>query len=51
VKPVGEGFSELRIAYGPGYRAYYLQEGRRLIVLLAVATSPASRGTSRKPSG
>jgi len=34
VKPVGEGISELRIAYGPGYRVYYLQEGRRLIVLL-----------------
>jgi putative addiction module killer protein len=35
VKPVGDGISEFRIAYGPGYRAYYyLQEGRRLIVLL-----------------
>ena len=34
VKPVGEGISELRIAYGPGYRVYYLQEGQRLIVLL-----------------
>jgi putative addiction module killer protein len=51
VKPVGDGISELRIAYGPGYRVYYLQEGRRLIVLLAVATSPASTRTSRKPSG
>lgn len=34
VKPVGEGISELRIAHGPGYRVYYLQEGRRLILLL-----------------
>ena len=34
VKPVGEGISELRIAYGPGYRVYYLQEGSRLILLL-----------------
>ena len=34
VKPVGEGISELRIDYGPGYRVYYLQEGRRLILLL-----------------
>jgi putative addiction module killer protein len=34
VKPVGEGISELRIAYGPGTGVYYLQEGRRLIVLL-----------------
>jgi putative addiction module killer protein len=34
VKPVGNGISELRIDYGPGYRIYYLQEGQRLIVLL-----------------
>ena len=34
VKPVGSGISELRIDYGPGYRVYYLREGRRLIVLL-----------------
>ena len=34
VRPVGEGISELRIAYGPGYRVYYLHEGQRLIVLL-----------------
>jgi putative addiction module killer protein len=34
VKPVGEGISELRINYGPGYRVYYLQDGDTLIVLL-----------------
>lgn len=34
VKPVGEGVSELRIHYGPGYRVYYLQRGSLLIVLL-----------------
>jgi putative addiction module killer protein len=34
VKPVGNGVSELRIDYGPGYRVYYLQEGDRLILLL-----------------
>ena len=35
VRPVGEGVSELRIDYGPGYRVYFKKRGRALIVLLA----------------
>lgn len=35
VKPAGEGVSELRIDYGPGYRVYFKRRGRRLIILLA----------------
>ena len=35
VKPVGEGVSELRIDYGPGYRVYFKKRGQTLIVLLA----------------
>jgi putative addiction module killer protein len=35
VKPVGEGVSELRIDYGPGYRVYLVQRGQALVILLA----------------
>lgn len=32
--PVGDGISELRIDYGPGYRVYYLQRVNEYILLL-----------------
>lgn len=35
IRSVGEGVSELRIPYGPGYRVYVKQQGATLIVLLA----------------
>ena len=35
VRPVGEGVSELRIDYGPGYRVYYKKCGQSVVILLA----------------
>ena len=34
VRPVGEGVSEMRIDYGPGYRVYFVQRGETLVILL-----------------
>jgi putative addiction module killer protein len=33
VGPVGDGISEMRIDYGPGYRAYFRQRGDTAIFL------------------
>ena len=34
VKPVGQGISELRVDYGPGYRVYFVRAGEIVILLL-----------------
>lgn len=33
-RPLGDGVSELRIHFGPGYRIYVARRGEKLIVLL-----------------
>ncbi|KAA0698189.1 type II toxin-antitoxin system RelE/ParE family toxin [Neorhizobium sp. P12A] len=34
VKPVGDGVSEMRIDYGPGYRVYFIRTGQVVLLLL-----------------
>ena len=33
-KAVGDGVSELRVPYGPGYRLYFVRQGREVVILL-----------------
>jgi len=37
-KPVGEGVSERRIDFGPGYRVYFGKDGQKLVILLGGGT-------------
>jgi putative addiction module killer protein len=34
IEPIGEGCSEMRIDYGPGYRVYYKDTGQEIIIIL-----------------
>ncbi|MFW5856718.1 MAG: type II toxin-antitoxin system RelE/ParE family toxin [Planctomycetota bacterium] len=43
VRAVGEGVSELRVDYGPGYRVYYKKKGRALVILLAGGTKQSQQ--------
>jgi len=44
VKPVGKGVSEMRIHAGPGYRVYFGQTGKSLILLLCAGTKKSQTG-------
>ena len=49
VEPVGEGVSELRVSYGPGYRVYFNSEGKRSLFCWLAATNAPKPGTSEPP--
>ena len=48
VKPVGEGISEMRVDYGPGYRVYFAQRGKALVILLAGGDKASQEQDIRK---
>ncbi len=48
VKPVGEGISEMRIDYGPGYRVYFARRGEHMVVLLAGGDKRTQAGDIRR---
>jgi putative addiction module killer protein len=42
-KPVGGGVLEMRVDYGPGYRVYFAQRGRILVILLCGGDKKSQR--------
>ncbi len=47
-KPVGDGVSELKIDFGPGYRIYFVRDGRTVIVLLCAGDKGSQKADIRK---
>jgi putative addiction module killer protein len=51
VKAVGEGVSELKIGFGPGYRVYFGWDGLELVILLGGGTKKRQNSDIRKAHG
>lgn len=48
VKPVGQGVSEMRIDYGPGYRVYFTRRGPVIVVLLCGGTKSTQQADIKR---
>lgn len=48
VRPVGDGVSELRIHYGPGYRVYFIKQGETVVILLAGGSKSTQQADIRQ---
>jgi putative addiction module killer protein len=48
VKSVGKGVMEMRIAYGPGYRVYYVHRGATIVILLCGGDKRTQRQDIRR---
>ena len=51
VAPVGEGVSEMRVFYEPGYRVYFIPQGDSIVVLLAGGTKTSQQANIAKALG
>ena len=47
-RSVGRGVMEMRIAYGPGYRIYYVHRGAEIVILLCGGDKRTQRQDIRR---
>jgi putative addiction module killer protein len=47
-EPVGQGVSEMRIHYGPGYRVYFVRRGKTVYVLLSGGSKASQKRDIKK---